>query len=81
MWRKNTLFLTIINNSLDNIIVVWHLQSCLTSHEAWDNKIVWIMYDVVMKTYLKDNLHRLKMRRNETNTHRCVSNNYQMSLH
>ncbi len=80
MWRKNTLSLTIINNSLDNIIVVCHPQSCQTSHEAWINKIVWIMYDVVMKTYLKNKLHRLKIRRNETNIHRCVSNNYQLSL-
>ena len=62
---KDTIALTIITNCLDNNIVS-HIQSKLTSNEAWQELIrIFESHDVVTKMYLKDNIYNLKMKEGE----------------
>ena len=66
--ERDTLSLTIINNCLENNIVS-HIQSYKTSNEAWKElKSVFESQDAITKMYLKDKLHTLKMKENESVT-------------
>ena len=65
---RDTLALTIINNCLDNSVVS-HIQSCKTTAFAWTKLIrLFESQDAVTKMYLKDKLHTLKMRENDSVT-------------
>ena len=63
---KDTIALTIITNCLDNNIVS-HIQSKLTSNEAWQELIrIFESHDAIAKMYLKDNIYNLKMKEGES---------------
>lgn len=65
---RDMLALTIINNGLDNSVVS-HIQSCKTAALAWTELIrLFESQDAVTKMYLKDKLHTLKMRENDSVT-------------
>jgi hypothetical protein len=51
-----------IKNCLDNNIV-FHIQSYVTTHDTWDEFLNHV--DVLIKMYLKDKLHTLKMKENK----------------
>ena len=64
--QRNTLSLTIKNNCLDNSIVS-HVQACTTVASAWSElKRLFESQDTVTKMYLKDKLHTLKMKENNS---------------
>ena len=63
---KNATTLTIITNCFENHIVP-HVQSCSTVHQAWITLTsVFESQDVITKMHLKDKLHTLKMKENES---------------
>jgi hypothetical protein len=48
---------------INNFLVIFHIQSCQTSHEAWEELIKFYeAKDVVIKMHLKNKLQSLKMR-------------------
>jgi hypothetical protein len=54
------MFVTIINNCLDNNVIS-HVQSCVTSNLTWIKLIKLFQFqNVVTKMYLKDKFHTLK---------------------
>jgi len=66
--ERDTLSLTIIINCLENNVIS-HIQSYKTSNEAWKElKNVFESQDAITKMYLKDKLHTLKMKENESVT-------------
>lgn len=63
---KFFLSLTTINNCLQNNIVT-RIQSCTSAHHTWKELIkLFESHGVVPKMFLKDKLHTLKMKENES---------------
>ena len=63
---KDSLSLIMINNCLENTIVS-HVQSHTPAHLAWQELLkLSESHDDVTKIYMKDKLHTLKMKENES---------------
>jgi len=70
--ERDAVSLTIINNCLDNSVIS-HVQSCATSNLTWTKLArLFQSQDAVIKMYLKDKFHTLKMRESDSVTNMSI---------